>query len=265
MLRLESVVKVYAKGTPNEVVALAGVSLDVRAGDFVTLIGSNGAGKSTLLKTTMGLVMPDAGRIELDGRDVTREPVYRRAHEIGRIAQDPHEGTRASMTIEENLAMAGRRGQPRGLRLAVTAAGRAEFRRQLAEIGLGLEGRLGTRVGTLSGGQRQALGLLMATLARPKLLLLDEHLASLDPKTAEVVMHLTARLVAEGHLTTLMVTHNMHEAMRWGNRLIMMHEGRFVLDVGADEKAHLSVRDLVAKFYEASGEALAVDRMLLAR
>jgi putative ABC transport system ATP-binding protein len=169
------------------------------------------------------------------------------------------------MTIEENLAMAARRGQPRGLHWAVTAARRAEFRQRLAEIGLGLEGRLATRVGTLSGGQRQALALLMATLARPKVLLLDEHLASLDPKTAESVMQLTARLVAEGRLTTLMVTHNMHEAMRWGSRLVMMHEGQVILDVAGDEKARLTAPDLVARFYEASGAELSVDRMLLAR
>lgn len=265
MLRLAGVSKTYGRGGPSPVTALAGVSLEVPAGDFVTLIGSNGAGKSTLLRTVLGLVAPDAGRVELDGRDVTREPAHARAREIGRIAQDPQESTCAGMTLEENLAMAARRGQRRGLQRAVTPARRAEFRHRLGELGLGLEGRLATRVGTLSGGERQALALLMATLARPKVLLLDEHLASLDPKTAEAVMQLTARLVTEGRLTTLMVTHNMHEAMRWGSRLIMMHGGRIVLDLEGEAKAQLTVPHLVAKFYEASGEELSIDRMLLTR
>lgn len=265
MLRLTDIRKTYGRGTPTEVTALAGVNVDVPAGQFVTLIGSNGAGKSTLLKTVLGLVTPDAGRVELGGRDVTREPVHARAREVGRIAQDPHESTCAGMTIEENLAMAARRGQPRGLRRAVTEARRVELRHRLADVGLGLEDRLGVRVGTLSGGQRQALALLMATLGSPKVLLLDEHLASLDPRAAEAVMRLTARLVAEHRLTTLMVTHNMHDAMRWGNRLLMMHEGRVILDVAGDAKARLTAESLVAKFYEASGAELAIDRMLLTR
>lgn len=265
MLRLENVVKRYGKGTPAQVTALDGVTLRVEGGDFVTLIGSNGAGKSTLLKTIVGLVEPDQGRVELQGRDITREPVYRRTMEIGRLAQDPSESTCAAMTIEENLAMAARRGQSRGFRRAVTPAIREAFRDRLLPVGLGLESRLAIRVGTLSGGQRQALALLMATMARPKVLLLDEHLASLDPKTAEVVMGLTHRLVTEGRLTTLMVTHNMSQAIRWGNRLVMMHEGRIILDVGGEEKARLQVNDLVAKFYAASREELSVDRMLLSR
>ena len=265
MLRIENVVKRYGRGTPSEVTALDGVSLEVHAGDFITLIGSNGAGKTTLLKTIVGLVEPDRGRLALAGREITREPVHRRALEISRIAQDPGESTCAAMTIEENLALALRRGQPRGLSRAVTQGRRAEFRARLGEVGLGLEGRLGIRVGTLSGGQRQALALLMATLTRPRVLLLDEHLASLDPKTAEVVMRLTEKLVAEGRLTTLMVTHNMSQAIRWGNRLVMMHAGRIILDVAGEEKARLHVNDLVAKFYEASREELSVDRMLLSR
>jgi len=265
VLRLTDIRKTYGRGTPTEVTALAGVNVDVPAGQFVTLIGSNGAGKSTLLKTVLGLVTPDAGRVELGGRDVTREPVHARAREVGRIAQDPHESTCAGMTIEENLAMAARRGQPRGLRRAVTEARRVELRHCLADVGLGLEDRLGVRVGTLSGGQRQALALLMATLGWPKVLLLDEHLASLDPRAAEAVMRLTARLVAEHRLTTLMVTHNMHDAMRWGSRLLMMHEGRVILDVAGDFKARLTAESLVAKFYEASGAELAIDRMLLTR
>jgi len=264
VLRLLGVGKRFGAGTPNAVVALDGVSLDVREGDFVTLIGSNGAGKSTLLRVILGLVAPDRGRVELAGQDVTREPVHRRARAIGRIAQDPGESTCAAMTIEENLAMAARRGQPRGLRWAVTRARRSAFRGRLAEMGLGLEGRLGVRVGTLSGGQRQALALLMATLARPKVLLLDEHTASLDPKAADQVMALTERLVAEGRLTTLMVTHNMHQALRWGTRLVMLHAGRVILDVEGEVKRGLQVRDLVTKFYEASGTELAEDRLLLA-
>jgi len=265
VLRLTDIRKTYGRGTPTEVTALAGVNVDVPAGQFVTLIGSNGAGKSTLLKTVLGLVTPDAGRVELGGRDVTREPVHARAREVGRIAQDPHESTCAGMTIEENLAMAARRGQPRGLRRAVTEARRVELRHRLADVGLGLEDRLGVRVGTLSGGQPQALALPMATLGWPKVLLLDEHLASLDPRAAEAVMRLTARLVAEHRLTTLMVTHNMHDAMRWGSRLLMMHEGRVILDVAGDAKARLTAESLVAKFYEASGAELAIDRMLLTR
>ena len=263
MLRLEGLVKQFGRGTPREVTALAGVTIEARAGDFVTLIGSNGAGKSTLLKAILGLVLPDQGRIDLDGRDLTREPVHRRAREIGRIAQDPAESTCAAMTIEENLAMAAKRGERRGLWPAVTAARRAAFRARLGEIGLGLEDRLAVRVGTLSGGQRQALALLMATLARPKVLLLDEHTASLDPKAAAVVMDLTARLVTETRLLTLMVTHNMHQALRWGNRLVMMHEGRIILDVDGEAKRDLQVRDLVTKFYAASGETLSEDRLLL--
>jgi putative tryptophan/tyrosine transport system ATP-binding protein len=263
MLKLEAVTKSFLAGTPNAVTALDAIDLDVAAGDFVTIIGSNGAGKSTLLKSIAGLILPDSGRIALNGRDITREPVFRRAGDIGRIAQDPHESTCAAMTIEDNLAMAGKRGQARGLSRAVTAAARAGFREALAPIGLGLEGRLAARVGTLSGGQRQALALLMATLAGPRLLLLDEHLASLDPKTAEIVMALTDRLVREGRLTTLMITHNMHEAIRWGSRLIMMHAGRIIFDAAGAEKAALTVPALVEKFHEASRQELADDRMLL--
>ena len=263
MLTLDAVTKSFLAGTPNAVKALDGLTLDIAAGDFVTVIGSNGAGKSTLLKSIAGLVVPDAGRVALDGRDITREPVYKRAAVIGRIAQDPHESTCAAMTIEENLAMAAKRGRPRGLSRAVTAAAREAFKNALTPIGLGLEGRLAARVGTLSGGQRQALALLMATLAGPRLLLLDEHLASLDPKTAEIVMALTARLVEEGRLTTLMITHNMHEAIRWGSRLIMMHAGRIIFDAAGPEKAALTVQALVEKFHEASRQELADDRMLL--
>jgi putative ABC transport system ATP-binding protein len=263
VLRLDGVRKRFARGSASEVTALDGVTLEVAAGGFVTLIGSNGAGKSTLLRVIAGHVVPDEGRVALDGRDVTRESVHRRAAAVGRIAQDPGESTCAGLTIEENLALAARRGQSRGLAWAVTAGQRRGFRARLAEVGLGLEGRLATRVGTLSGGQRQALALLMATLARPRVLLLDEHLASLDPKTAEAVMRLTDRIVAEQGLTTLMVTHNMAEAVRWGTRLIMMHEGRIILDVAGEERARLTVPDLVRRFHEVSRRELSEDRMLL--
>ncbi len=263
MLALRQVTKYYSQGTPNQATALDGVCLEVRPGDFVTIIGSNGAGKSTLLKTIAGMIAPDRGRIELQGVDVTRQPVHRRAEKIGRIAQDPNDSTCAVMTIEENLAMAARRGQARGLRPAITSAKRAEFRSRLAQTELGLESRLAVRAGSLSGGQRQALALLMATMRPPQVLLLDEHLASLDPKTAELVMGLTGKLVAEHHLTTLMVTHNMQQAIRWGNRLVMMHQGRIVFSVAGDDKSKLRVNDLVDKFYDASREELTVDEMLL--
>jgi putative ABC transport system ATP-binding protein len=263
MLRLSRLTKWYFRGTPNEVQALRDLSLDIREGDFIGVIGSNGAGKSTLLRTIAGLVLPDAGTVTLDGQDITRQPSYQRAQHIGRIAQDPNESTCAVMTIEENLAMAAKRGQPRGLRRAVTPARRAAFRQALAEIGLGLEARLTSRVGTLSGGQRQALALLMATVAQPQLLLLDEHLANLDPKTAELVMQLTHKLVTEHRLTTLMVTHNMSQAIHWGNRLVMMHEGRILFDVEGEAKAALSVQDLVTRFHAASHAELAEDRVLL--
>jgi len=264
MLALRGVAKSFMRGTPNEVAALRGIDLDIGAGDFITVIGSNGAGKSSLIKAMAGLVTPDAGSIVFDGRDITRDPVHRRAGAIGRIAQDPNESTCAVMTIEENLAMAERRGTLRGLRRAVTPATRERFRAALAPVGLGLEHRLGARVGTLSGGQRQTLALLMATLSGSRLLLLDEHLAALDPKTATVVMDLTNRLVSERQLTTLMITHNLQDAIRCGNRLLMMHAGRIVFDVRGPEKAALTTAELIDKFHQASqGEF--DDRALLAQ
>ena len=263
MLILRDIVKTFLRGTLNQMTALAGLSLEMREGDFMTVIGSNGAGKSTLLRIISGLTEPDSGRVELDGRDITRDPVWRRAAVVGRIAQDPQESTCAVMTIAENLAMAAKRGQRRGLNRAVTTALAERFRGALAQVGLGLEGRLETRVGTLSGGQRQAVALLMATLAHPRLLLLDEHLANLDPKTGEAVMQMTARLIETNRLATIMVTHNMAEAIRWGNRLIMMHEGRIILDVEGAAKAALTVPGLVEKFHEASRGELIDDRMLL--
>ena len=257
ILSLRGITKTFMQGTPNAVKALDGVDLSLQAGEFVTVIGSNGAGKSTLVKAIAGLALPDAGSIGFEGRDISRMPVHLRAGFIGRIAQDPGESTCAIMTIEENLAMAEKRGQARGLRRAVTEAARARFRAALAPVGLGLETRLSARIGTLSGGQRQALALLMATLSGSRLLLLDEHVASLDPKTAETVMALTGRVVAERHLTTLMITHNMQDAIRWGGRLLMMHAGRIVFEARGEAKAALTVPALVARFHEAE------DRMLL--
>ncbi|HEX3349975.1 MAG TPA: ATP-binding cassette domain-containing protein [Acetobacteraceae bacterium] len=263
MLRARGLTKRFLTGA-NEIRALDGIDLEMRAAEFVTVIGSNGAGKSTLLKAICGLVEIDGGAIALDGRDVTHWPVHRRGALIGRIAQDPQEGTCATMTVVENLAMAARRGQPRRLRRAVTPARRTDFRAQLATIGLGLEDRLDARVGTLSGGQRQALSLLMATAPAPKVLLLDEHLASLDPRASEIVMSATGRLIAETGIATLMVTHNMAEAIRWGNRLIMLHAGRIVFEAAGAEKGGLTIPALVSRFHAASGQALVDDRVLLA-
>lgn len=263
MLLLRSVSKYFHRGTPNEICALRAVDLEVAEGDFVTIIGSNGSGKSTLLDVICGLVTADDGDIEFDNRDMTRVPAFRRAAAIGRVAQDASESVCAGMTIEDNLAMAARRGQSRGLRRAVTAARRIHFSEVLATMGLGLETRLTTRVGTLSGGQRQALALQMATLSGARLLLLDEHLAALDPKTAETVMILTGRLVRERRLTTLMVTHRMQDAIRWGNRLAMMRAGRIIFEARDSAKAALTADALVAKFYQAGGD-LADERVLLA-
>lgn len=263
MLTFQGVSKYFLRGTPNQVMALDAVDLAIDAGDFITVIGSNGAGKSTLIKAISGLAIPDAGTVAFEGRDITHDPVYRRAASIGRIAQDPNDSTCAVMTIEENLAMAERRGQFRGLRRAVTADARARFADALGPIGLNLEARLGARVGTLSGGQRQALALLMATISGSRLLLLDEHLAALDPKTADTVMTLTARLVAERSLTTLMITHKMQDAIQWGNRLLMMDKGRIIFEAREGEKAALTVPALVEKFHEASATRLTDDRVLL--
>lgn len=263
MLRLHEVSKTFLAGTADAVRALDRVSLTLNRGDFVTVIGSNGAGKSTLLNSIAGLVLPEAGRIELDGRDITRQPAHRRGALIGRVAQNPVESTCASMSIAENLAMAARRGAVRGLRRAVSAERAAAFRSRLASVGLGLEQRADARVGILSGGQRQAIALLMATSAEPRLLLLDEHLANLDPRTAVVIMTLTGRLIAEARLTTLMVTHNMAEAIRWGNRLVMMHAGRIAFEVAGGEKSGLNVGALIDRFHAVVGEELVDDRVLL--
>ncbi|MDD2432833.1 MAG: ATP-binding cassette domain-containing protein [Clostridia bacterium] len=263
MIKLTDVYKVFFPGTVNEIVALNKINLQIKAGDFVTVIGSNGAGKSTLLNVISGVEMVDAGALKLAGRDVTACPEYKRAADIGRIDQNPLAGTAAEMTIEENLAMACLRGQKRGLKKAVTGKRRDMFREVLVETGLGLENRLQTPVGTLSGGQRQALALVMAMLILPKLLLLDEHTAALDPKAAQLIIEITAHLVQTKHLTTVMITHNMEQALKYGNRLIMMHRGRIVLDINQEEKSKLTVPHLIEKFTEASGTALTADRVLL--
>lgn len=254
-LSFRQVRKTFLASTASQVVALDGIDLELEAGDFAVVIGSNGAGKSTLAKTLAGMVVPDSGTVLVDGRDVTREPVWKRANEVGRIAQDPNDSTCAGMTIAENLAMAAQRGRPRGLRRAVTQAARESFQAVLAPIGLGLEARLDTRVGTLSGGQRQALALIMATLSGSRILLLDEHLAALDPKTAQVIMRLTGEIVARQRLTTVMITHRMQDAIAWGNRLIMMDAGRILFEVRDAQKAALTVPALVERF-SATGQGM---------
>ena len=257
MLELIGLYKTFNPGTVNEKRAINGLDLTLEDGDFVTVIGGNGAGKSTTLNLIAGAIPADRGTIRLDGVDLTRLPEHKRAKYLGRVFQDPMMGTAATMGIEENLALANRRGKSRGLRRGITAQERALFLEKLAALGLGLEDRLTSRVGLLSGGQRQALTLLMATLNHPKLLLLDEHTAALDPKTADKVLQLTEEIVARDHLTTLMVTHNMRNAIQYGNRLIMMDAGRIVVDVRGEEKKNLSVRDLLEKFNVQN------DRMLL--
>ena len=263
MLELRHISKTFGAGTINEKKAVEDLSLTLASGDFVTIIGGNGAGKSTLLNAVAGTWLVDSGTISIDGVNVTRLPEHKRAQFIGRVFQDPMMGTAATMQIEENLALALRRGKRRTLRAGITAAERDQYRELLKILGLGLEDRLTTKVGLLSGGQRQALTLLMATLQKPKLLLLDEHTAALDPKTAAKVLETTERIIKRDHLTTLMITHNMRDAIAHGNRLIMMYDGRIVVDVSGEEKQRLTVEDLLALFEKASGQALASDRMLL--
>ena len=263
MLVLRDIHKTFNPGTINEKKALQGVSLDLHEGDFVTVIGGNGAGKSTMLNAIAGVWPVDAGAIEIDGEDVTGLPDFRRARLIGRVFQDPMTGTAATMMIEENLALARRRGKSRTLRWGVTKAEREQYREELKILNLGLEERLTAKVGLLSGGQRQALTLMMATLSMPKLLLLDEHTAALDPGTAEKVLNLTTEIVAENRLTCLMITHNMQSALDLGNRTIMMDQGRIVFDAAGEDRDGLTVEDLLEKFREASGKKLDNDRMLL--
>ena len=265
MLKLESIFKTFNKGTINEKQALAGLSLHLNPGDFVTVIGGNGAGKSTMLNAVAGVWPVDSGRVILDGEDITAKPEHKRAEFIGRVFQDPMMGTAPNMQLEENLALAVRRGERRGLRWAVTQAEREEYREKLRTLGLGLEDRMTAKVGLLSGGQRQALTLLMASLKKPKLLLLDEHTAALDPATAAKVLELSDKIVSDDKLTTMMITHNMKDAIQIGNRLIMMNDGRIIYDVSGSEKQNLTVDDLLAKFAEASGGQFANDRMLLSK
>ncbi len=265
MLEIKNITKTFNRGTVNEKQALRGVTLTLNDGDFVTVIGGNGAGKSTLLNAIAGVWPIDNGSIVIDGKDVTRFPEYKRAAFLGRVFQDPMNGTAATMGIEENLALALRRGRTRSLKPGIRNEERKLYVDMLKRLGLGLEDRLTSKVGLLSGGQRQALTLLMSTLQRPKLLLLDEHTAALDPKTAKKVLDLTAEMVEEQKLTTLMITHNMRDAIQMGNRLIMMHEGNVIYDVAGEEKKKLSVEDLLRKFEEASGEEFANDRMMLAK
>ncbi len=263
MLELQNLYKTFNPGTINQKTALNGLSLKLNDGDFVTVIGGNGAGKSTMLNAVAGTWFVDEGKILIDGTDVTKLPEYRRAAYLGRVFQDPMTGTAATMEIQENLALAKRRGKPRLLRKGITKAEREEYQELLKILGLGLESRLTSKVGLLSGGQRQALTLLMATLQKPKLLLLDEHTAALDPKTAAKVLEITETIVSRDHLTTLMITHNMKDAIRHGNRLIMMMDGKIILDIEGEEKKKLTVRDLLDQFEQASGEQFANDSALL--
>ena len=265
MLEIKNIFKTFNAGTINEKRALNGVSLTLNDGDFVTVIGGNGAGKSTLMNAIAGVFGVDSGSIIIDGVDLTHLPEYKRAKYIGRVFQDPMMGTAATMQIEENLALAARRGKHRTLRSGITKAEREEYREQLKILGLGLEERMTAKVGLLSGGQRQALTLLMATLQKPKLLLLDEHTAALDPKTAEKVLDATERIVAKDNLTTVMITHNMRDAIAHGNRLIMMYDGKILIDVSGEEKKNLTVEQLLALFSKASGSDEADDKLLLSR
>ena len=260
MLRIQHVSKTFNAGTITEKKALHDLSLDLAPGDFVTVIGGNGAGKSTLLNLIAGVYTADEGTIVLDGRDISALKEYERAAFFGRVFQDPMRGTAATMQIEENLALAYRRGKRRTLRWGISSAERRLYREKLAVLGLGLENRMSAKVGLLSGGQRQALTLLMATLQKPRLLLLDEHTAALDPKTAQKVLDLTEEIIHRDKLTAFMVTHNMKNAIRYGNRLIMMHEGRIIYDVSGEEKKNIQVADLLKKFENSDGTLN--DRML---
>ena len=265
MLKIENIRKTFNAGTVNEKTALNGVSIHLKDGESVAVIGGNGAGKSTLLNAVAGVWTVDEGSISIGGEDVTRLPEHKRAKYIGRVFQDPMMGTAATMQIEENLALAARRGKSRSLRIGITKAEREQYREMLKILDLGLEDRMTSKVGLLSGGQRQALTLLMATLQKPKLLLLDEHTAALDPKTAAKVMEVTRIMVNRDKLTTLMITHNMKDAIEYGDRLIMMHEGKVALDIGAEEKQKLTVEDLLAKFGQATGSDMADDKLLLSK
>ena len=265
MLDIIGVEKTFNPGTVNEKKALRGIDLHLDEGDFVTVIGGNGAGKSTMLNMIAGVYPVDCGHIIVDGVDVTKLPEHKRAKYLGRVFQDPMTGTAADMQIEENLALAARRGAFRGLRSGITSKERKEYRELLKILDLGLEERLTAKVGLLSGGQRQALTLLMATLKKPKLLLLDEHTAALDPKTAKKVLDITEEIVAKDNLMTIMITHNMADAIRVGNRLIMMHEGRIVVDVKGEEKKKLTIEQLLQMFEASSGTQMTSDKVMLSK
>lgn len=263
MLKIDNICKTFNPGTINEKVALNGVNLVLNEGEFVTIIGGNGAGKSTSLNAVAGVWPVDSGHIYIGGDDVTKLSEYKRAKYLGRVFQDPMTGTATTMSIEENMAIAARRGERRGLTWGITKKERDTYREMLATLNLGLEDRLSSKVGLLSGGQRQAITLLMAVIKKPKLLLLDEHTAALDPKTAAKVLEISDKIIAENHLTAMMVTHNMRDAITHGNRLIMMHEGRVILNIAGEEKKKLTVEDLLHQFEKVSGEEFANDKALL--
>ena len=264
LFQLTGVSKTFSRGTVDEVKALDNINLDVNVEDFITIIGSNGAGKTSLLNVVAGVFLPErGGKIAISGKDITGLSEHKNAQYIGRVYQDPHIGTAAKMTIEENLSLAVMRGQPRGLRFATNKQRWEFFRSSLAQLGLGLEDRLTAPVGTLSDGQRQALALVMATMSKPLLLLLDEHIATLDPKTARIVLELTEMIVRQEKMTAMMVTHNMEIALRYGNRLVMMHKGRIIIDFNQEQKANLTINNLVVAFERASGEQFADDSILL--
>ena len=263
MLELHNVKKTFNKGTINEKKALQGLELTLQSEDFVTIIGGNGAGKSTMLNMIAGVYPIDEGKIILDGTDISRKPEYARAKYLGRVFQDPMKGTAAGMEIQENLALAYRRGKKRGLKWAIGKDEQVFYKEQLKALDLGLEDRMTSKVGLLSGGQRQALTLLMASLQKPQLLLLDEHTAALDPKTAAKVLEISDKIISDNHLTAMMVTHNMKDAIVHGNRLIMMHEGKVILNISGEEKKKLTVEDLLHQFEKVSGQEFANDKALL--
>ena len=263
MLEIKNVSKTFNEGTVNEKRVFEDLSLTLNDGDFVTVIGGNGAGKSTMLNLVAGAYTVDGGSILIDGEDVTNLPEHKRAKYMGRVFQDPRTGTASDMWVEENMSIADSRGHKRGLRWAITGRDRERYKEQLKLLSLGLENRLSTKMGLLSGGQRQAVTLLMATMKKPKLLLLDEHTAALDPKTAAKVLEITDQLIRENRLTALMVTHNMRDAIAHGNRLIMMHAGKIILDISGEEKKNLTVEALLEKFSQTSGSEFSSDRALL--
>ncbi len=263
MLKVNNIYKTFNIGTVNEKTALLNISLHLAPGDFVTVIGSNGAGKSTLLNAIAGVYGINSGSIFIDGQDITKLMEYQRAEYIGRVFQDPMAGTAPNMTIEENLTMAFKRGEPRRLNKAINHKKQEIFKKSLEVLGLNLENRLEQKVGVLSGGERQALSLLMSTFTKPKILLLDEHTAALDPKRAELINNLTHQIISENNLTTLMITHNMQQALRFGNRLIMMHQGEIIIQLDADQKAQMKIPDLIKAFEEVRGESFAIDRAIL--